>query len=174
MTISSSYKDDSHLLLWNTSWALPDQKNKGRFALQVDAFVSVDTMCQHLDAPEIIIMPHVWWEVILSMWVTGTTLIKVPLILTLRSSSSGTKRKTCTSFHASFDMTPSGFGWSTFLCVCVCLCISGSVFEESDRFRVPLGLCHLSVGHILFFLHAIHLAHMDMHTLCWITCHADL
>lgn len=56
-------------------------------------------------------------------------------------------------------MTPSEFGWSAFVCASLCAWISGSAVEQSDRFRPPLGLRHLSVQHTLSFLHAIHLAH---------------
>lgn len=58
----------------------------------------------------------------------------------------------------------------------VCVWISGGVFEESDRFRLPLGLCHLSVQHTRFLSCMLSTLHTQRHehTLCWIICHAAL
>lgn len=146
MTISSSYKDDSHLLLWNTSWSFPDQKKKGWFALQVDAFVSVDTTCQQLDAVEMIIMLHVWWEVILSVWVTGTTLIKVPLIWCSGAAHQEQKERRAPLFMRSLIWHHQDLGDQLF-CVCVSVHIRECVWQVQSAFGpVP----PISSTHTLF------------------------
>lgn len=107
------------------------------------------------------IMRHVWWGVILSVWVTRTTLISVTHIWHFRNSAQGTEKEGMhlPSCFLLKWMTPSEFGRSAFVCASVCARISGSAIEQSDRLRPPLGLRHLSVQHTLSFLHAIHLAH---------------